>query len=293
MKIKHKISIIFAIIFLMTITYVAGVMESQAKSVERITEKMYNYDQRVSEIYLIETLEQAESQLNLVKSAYNLINEEEQGYFYNKRSLKWNENRLEIFLKRHFRGIRVHSLSTINLAFFNYNKDGSRSGKIILETNTTQTNANIYDIVDDDNCKNPVEVKKLFDDLLVDSDTDAREGNFYISLFDEPNMKIQDAYDFEKYPLGKYNRTFFITRKLPNVNNDQSLTIATSIKEKDVISAFQPLYSEGGEDINELKNIVGFLILNLMLIGGCAAVILIFGIFAIKDLEEKCSKRKG
>jgi hypothetical protein len=144
------------------------------------------------------------------------------------------------------------------------------------------------------NNKNPTASKRVIDnEMMWRKDTDVNSGMVY--YFNEPVDMKDDANNFEKYPLGQYNREFQEKIILPyeSVGIDgqpMQITIVLGAQEKEIFSAFkiaEQYFVTMQKDIN--KNIeegILFPLISVIL----SLIVITLAIFITKLCAYQCKK---
>lgn len=139
----------------------------------------------------------------------------------------------------------------------------SDTGKIFLDTTPINRvkkypNKLIFQDYTLDECKNKTQSLKAFNLWLKNNkDSNSNSENF-IYLFNE-STKFTDVYDYEKYPLGQYNRIFVSKKILPSESygfygQDKNLTVMIFTDEQDVFNHYNSINSNINNNISLIAN---------------------------------------
>lgn len=176
----------------------------------------------------------------------------------------------------------------------------SYTGKVIMDTSFVNRTAipgySIFTDYKNPNNKNPEETKIVTDqDLRMRKDTDRFSSIVY--MFNESTRMGNNANNFEKYPLGEYNRLFVEKIILPyeTIGVDgqpMQLTMSILTDEKDVISPYEKVSKDYNLYAITNKNIFGKTTLIIVCSTLISMMSILVSIYVLKTLNSKCAINK-
>lgn len=172
----------------------------------------------------------------------------------------------------------------------------SNTGKIVLDTTSIERlrDGNEHFIFEDDKHyknKNVSETKEVIDNFFK-LKKDSNRVSSIIYMFNESTKMGNDADDFTKYPLGRYNREFIELAVLPyeSIGFDGQplqLTMLSIVDEHDVTAAYENVLSNIEESLKTNMILYGKTSMVLFISIICTMIVMLFALYKIKYNEIK------
>lgn len=227
---------------------------------------------------------------------YNIYSKEDDRLILGQATPQWNRNELDYLLNLLVTPVKTFGNNGGIIVYDSY------SGEVFLDTTPTDrvsTKTNIFKDSENSTCKNVESTKTSINSYLkMKKDSDSIEN--FVYLYNEETDMGNDADNFEKYPLGNYNRQFVEKMILPYESfgfegQPMQLSVLIVSDEHDI----SVLYKNNNKNfLSSLNNItciyektifvlIGILVINMIFI----ILIAYYLKYRLRDLKENLDER--
>ena len=215
---------------------------------------------------------------------FNIYSKKDESLLIDNAKPVWNRNQLDYLLNLLAAPVKSFGNNGGIIVYDSY------SGEVFLDTtptNRTDSNLSIFEDYKNPKCKNNYDVENNID-TFMSLKKDSESIDHFIYLFNEPNIySNSEASNFNKYPLGKYNREFVEKIILPYESfgfegQSMKLTLLLVTDEQDITSIYINNTESFYKHINIIDNVYALTIITIILIIAINMIIFIFISYILK-----------